>query len=62
MSKKKAKEICNNLYKTITQMTPSKTVYNTEMFQDKPVRVSQSTLKNIYNKLIKKYGFCRRLL
>ena len=62
MSKKKAREICKNLYKTITTMNNVPMVHNEEMFQDFPVRPSRSTFKGMYNKLIKKYGFRRRLL
>ena len=62
MSKKKAREICKNLHKTIKGMTPSKVIYNAGMFDDKPARASKSVLKRIYNNLIKKYGFRRRQL
>lgn len=62
MSKTKAREICKNLYRTIKNMNSIPMVHNEEMFQDAPVRASKSTFKRIYNKLIKKYGFRRRLL
>tara|TARA_R110000824_G_scaffold291871_3_gene480330 strand:- start:2486 stop:2674 length:189 start_codon:yes stop_codon:yes gene_type:complete len=62
MSKKRAREICKNLYKTITTMNNVPMVHNEEMFQDFPVRPGISTFKGMYNKLIKKYGFRRRQL
>ena len=62
MSKKKAREIVKNLYKTIITMKDVGTVHNEEMFKDLPARPSKSIFKNMYNKLIKKYGFRRRQL
>lgn len=62
MSKKRAREICKNLYKTITTMTDVQMVHNEEMFQDAPVRPNKSIFKGMYNKLIRKYGFRRRQL
>jgi hypothetical protein len=62
MSKKKAKEICNNLYQTIINMNGKLPVHNEAMFNDISTRMKKSTLKRMYNNLIKKYGFRRRLL
>jgi hypothetical protein len=62
MSKKKAKEVCRNLYLTITKMKTRTVIHNDEMFNDKSTRVEKNVLKRIYNKLIKKYDFRRRLL
>ena len=62
MSKKRAKEICKNLYTTILNMKDTKIIHNVDMFKDRPVRPTKSTFKRIYNKLIKKYEFRRRQL
>jgi|13_taG_2_1085334.scaffolds.fasta_scaffold143130_2 TRAP-type C4-dicarboxylate transport system substrate-binding protein len=62
MSKKKAREVCKNLYRTIINMKPTPMVHNNEMFQDLPVRPSKEIFKGLYNKLVKKYGFRRRQL
>ena len=62
MSKKRAREICKNLYSTINKMDDKPMVHNTDMFKDDPVRPGKSIFKGMYNKLIRKYGFRRRLL
>ena len=62
MSKKKAKEICKNLYRTIFHMNNKLPIHNEEMFDEVSTRIKKSSLKNMYNKLIKKYGFRRRFL
>ena len=62
MSKKRARAICKNLYKTIQNKNTVPMVHNEAMFKDDPVRPSKATFKRMYNKLVKKYGFRRRLL
>jgi len=62
MSKEKAKEICENLYHTIINMSNKLPIHNEDMFNESGPRIKKNNLKNMYNNLIKKYEFHRRLL
>ena len=60
--RQRALEICKNLYGTFINMNNSRPIHNEDMFNDIGTRIKKSALKRMYNNLIKKYGFRRRLL